>query len=270
MLRQSIHLIAILFLLQLSSNLKAQLTDNSGNSGPCTLACLDHLTVSPNSAGTAQIWAADSLISDCTRPYTLTVRDSDDNIIFQQLEDNNFWSLTSEDQNKTYLYTVEHNDTGNKCRGIVTVDDKIGADGNEEVSQNGHTHTDGISQPQEKANCAGFPIDFSTFNIEAGVEFANRTFEDVQNELTQSYADAFNLMIAENGLDPESNDYLVGWHLEDEILKEGSDLIEIKRMIAIIDFQAGLVTDLYTNTNILVNRIVTEHGQVQTGKLMTL
>lgn len=199
---------------------------DTGNGG-CTLACLDGVTVALSSEGTATIWPADFLLVQCSGQVLMTIYDENNDIVFEQTTED-VWTATSDDVDKEYTYTITHTATENTCWGKVYVVDKLDGVDNE--------HTSGGDGNTDETSCPDFAIDFSSYHIEEAVTFTDKTFKEVHTLLAQTYADAFNDMISANNIDPNSNDYIVAYSIEDVVVDDSADGVKIVRTVSLLDW----------------------------------
>lgn len=201
----------------------------SETTGCNTLACLDHITAAVNQNGSVEIWAQDFLESFCDGELKLTIKDENENLIFEQMEEP-YWSVNKDIEKKTYFYLVEHVETENSCWGNITISEYI-----EENDQNG-----GISHgpnPEDNVhvdseNCNEKPLDFSSFDIEATLEYSEKTIEEINDELFGKYAIAFDKILVDNQI----LNVIAGFSFSDEIEELENGDINVTRTFTLIDW----------------------------------
>jgi len=216
-------LILILSILFFQFNTKAQSPDPPNPiADNCVLACLDKVSVSVDQSGTAQVWAQDFLANSCNVDLKLTIIDEDDNIIFEQQEED-YWTIDSDDVDHTYVYTIEHLESENKCWGEIFISD----DG---------TGITEIVEEAEEVDCLDEPLDFTSFTLDPELEFTGKTIEQIDTEVFIDYFLAWDSMILANNIDPQNVQTIAGFSFSDEIEElENGDII-VNRTFELIDW----------------------------------
>ena len=205
----------------------------------CTLACLDQITASLSSDGTGQIWPLDLLNSVCKNQLKLTIRDDENNIIFEQTTED-YWTLNQDHADKTFSYAIEEKDSGNSCWGNITILDKPSGEsttGNSEGETTTDTSTDnnGGNSGSENADCASTPADFSSFMLKEKLEFDGKSLEDINEELEKAYTTALTNFFVANKIDDPLNSLIRHQYSDVVTEKENGDLT-ILRAHNLIDF----------------------------------